>query len=268
MSSTHCIILCGGRSSRWGGYRKTPRKHLVEIEGELLLDRTLRLVTAYGPARVVVVVNKGEMDLFASRLTKTCDFYEIPPAGPDQTEAYKFLSSKELWNPSGRTIVLLGDVWFSEQAIRVIFSDSTDEWTAFGRIGASRFTGCPHGELFAQRFTSPLEHGENLVRLDALYRERTCVRTASGWAHYQLMIGMDPNIHTVGPRFIEIDDFTEDFDSPEDYDLWMVGRALTVKGESILQKGRKPVVRTAPKVGRNDPCACGSGKKFKQCCLH
>jgi uncharacterized protein len=24
--------------------------------------------------------------------------------------------------------------------------------------------------------------------------------------------------------------------------------------------------RAAPKVGRNDPCPCGSGKKFKQCC--
>ena len=26
------------------------------------------------------------------------------------------------------------------------------------------------------------------------------------------------------------------------------------------------VVRTSPKVGRNDPCPCGSGKKYKQCC--
>ena len=26
------------------------------------------------------------------------------------------------------------------------------------------------------------------------------------------------------------------------------------------------VVRTAPKVGRNDPCPCGSGKKYKHCC--
>jgi uncharacterized protein len=25
------------------------------------------------------------------------------------------------------------------------------------------------------------------------------------------------------------------------------------------------VRREAPKVGRNDPCPCGSGKKFKQC---
>ncbi|MGB0743557.1 MAG: SEC-C metal-binding domain-containing protein [Opitutales bacterium] len=26
-------------------------------------------------------------------------------------------------------------------------------------------------------------------------------------------------------------------------------------------------VRKAPKVGRNDPCPCGSGKKYKKCCL-
>ena len=30
--------------------------------------------------------------------------------------------------------------------------------------------------------------------------------------------------------------------------------------------GQKPFVRTEPKVGRNDPCPCGSGKKFKKCC--
>ena len=26
-----------------------------------------------------------------------------------------------------------------------------------------------------------------------------------------------------------------------------------------------PYVREQPKVGRNDPCPCGSGKKYKQC---
>ncbi|WP_419658684.1 SEC-C metal-binding domain-containing protein [Desulfosarcina variabilis] len=29
-----------------------------------------------------------------------------------------------------------------------------------------------------------------------------------------------------------------------------------IKQESILQK-----------VGRNDPCPCGSGKKYKKCCM-
>ena len=29
---------------------------------------------------------------------------------------------------------------------------------------------------------------------------------------------------------------------------------------------RKPLRRDSPKVGRNDPCPCGSGKKYKKCC--
>jgi len=28
-----------------------------------------------------------------------------------------------------------------------------------------------------------------------------------------------------------------------------------------------PMVVHTPKVGRNDPCPCGSGKKYKKCCL-
>jgi uncharacterized protein len=32
-----------------------------------------------------------------------------------------------------------------------------------------------------------------------------------------------------------------------------------------ITRPREPVVRAQPKVGRNDPCPCGSGRKFKQC---
>ncbi len=28
----------------------------------------------------------------------------------------------------------------------------------------------------------------------------------------------------------------------------------------------KPIINEQPKQGRNDPCNCGSGKKFKKCC--
>ncbi len=30
----------------------------------------------------------------------------------------------------------------------------------------------------------------------------------------------------------------------------------------------QPYVRTGKKIGRNDPCPCGSGKKYKQCCMN
>jgi preprotein translocase subunit SecA len=32
------------------------------------------------------------------------------------------------------------------------------------------------------------------------------------------------------------------------------------------EASKKPVQRDAAKVGRNDPCPCGSGKKYKNCC--
>ena len=33
------------------------------------------------------------------------------------------------------------------------------------------------------------------------------------------------------------------------------------------EKKREPVRNLGKKVGRNDPCPCGSGKKFKACCM-
>ena len=32
------------------------------------------------------------------------------------------------------------------------------------------------------------------------------------------------------------------------------------------QKRSQTVVNEGPKIGRNDPCPCGSGKKYKKCC--
>lgn len=43
-------------------------------------------------------------------------------------------------------------------------------------------------------------------------------------------------------------------------------------GLMMKEKDKSPFVgspiRTQPKVGRNTPCPCGSGKKFKTCCLN
>jgi preprotein translocase subunit SecA len=49
-----------------------------------------------------------------------------------------------------------------------------------------------------------------------------------------------------------------DLQRPKEQDLTFSG------GEEPAKK--KPVRRTAEKVGRNAPCPCGSGKKFKKCC--
>jgi len=44
-------------------------------------------------------------------------------------------------------------------------------------------------------------------------------------------------------------------DKPED----------TADLETLLEGGAAPI-RREQKVGRNDPCPCSSGRKFKKCC--
>ena len=45
----------------------------------------------------------------------------------------------------------------------------------------------------------------------------------------------------------------------------MVTEATEAAAAAAARAKSKPV-RTGPKVGRNDPCPCGSGKKYKHCC--
>ncbi|HPF69279.1 MAG TPA: YchJ family protein [Candidatus Krumholzibacteria bacterium] len=49
-----------------------------------------------------------------------------------------------------------------------------------------------------------------------------------------------------------------------------VGSFLRADGRWYFVEGapgvRRPVVREEPKIGRNDPCPCGSGRKYKRCC--
>ncbi len=49
-----------------------------------------------------------------------------------------------------------------------------------------------------------------------------------------------------------------------------IAQFVKCDGEWFFADGQivapRPYVREAPKLGRNDPCACGSGRKFKKCC--
>jgi SEC-C motif-containing protein len=55
-----------------------------------------------------------------------------------------------------------------------------------------------------------------------------------------------------------------------DFDHHEVATFRKEKGRWFFEDGKiigpEPVRRTSPKIGRNDPCPCGSGKKYKKCC--
>ena len=44
------------------------------------------------------------------------------------------------------------------------------------------------------------------------------------------------------------------------------GSDIVSEAAEELSKEKPKPKRTGPKVGRNEPCPCGSGKKYKQCC--
>ncbi len=64
-------------------------------------------------------------------------------------------------------------------------------------------------------------------------------------------------------------------DQVRDSDQFAEGLAALYEKQGRLQEAQEmlkrarpghAVPRSGPKVGRNDPCPCGSGKKFKKCC--
>ncbi len=103
------------------------------------------------------------------------------------------------------------------------------------------------------------------------------VELAGGWAdlpeHEQGLLGLI-TMHTVGVDVIgnSADDPEQEISTEEAFtevlkvaavglhQYWAGQRSATAAVNAVP-------VRTEPKVGRNDPCPCGSGKKYKQCCL-
>lgn len=56
------------------------------------------------------------------------------------------------------------------------------------------------------------------------------------------------------------------------HDNWcasnLTGNHQDCNCEPIVRVNPSPFARQEPKVDRNDPCLCGSDRKYKKCCLN
>ncbi len=77
----------------------------------------------------------------------------------------------------------------------------------------------------------------------------------------------DPEIKK---RFIDIAKRMEkdgvDFKSIRQMKKWMKAHEQELRQEGANIPKVETVVHDGPRIGRNDPCPCGSGKKYKKCC--
>lgn len=58
-------------------------------------------------------------------------------------------------------------------------------------------------------------------------------------------------------------------DEPEDISEveYLLNPRAFVSQPRMNDSMSQTIVREQPRVGRNDPCPCGSGQKFKRCCM-
>jgi hypothetical protein len=194
------IIACAGPQTKWNNHLGVP-SHLVPVHGVPLLHRTVRQAVTLTDDVMVTAPPDPR--------------YDVPGAARHWGGAHpnEYLASRRLWNPDGRTVLLLGDCYFTEQAIATIHAHAENAYRVFGRRGASKVTGTPYGEIFAASWW-PEQHAMLDVHLS-----RIGDMTKAGWRLLRAVQGTPVDRHVVRrPWFVTIDDATDDFDFPADYD--------------------------------------------------
>lgn len=217
---TRAIIAAAGSEERWGNHLGVP-KQLIPIDGETLLDRIIRLLHREGIRDIVI---SGAFRVEGCRTV-------IPEWDIDPVDGR--LGVRGLWNDAGRTIILMGDVWYSDAAMQTIGSHVWRDRHLFARFGPSKRTGKPWAEIFANSFWPEhhADHEASLRAVNALH-EAGHIPRGGLWESYLLDHGavvtgmMDADggcVRNMGDATV-IDDMTDDFDYPADYDRWVSAR--------------------------------------------
>lgn len=206
------IIACAGPQTKWNNHLGVP-SHLVPVGGEPLLHRTVRQaltltndvhVTSPDDDRYAIWTSLGPGDGIVHGVVRHIRGTEEPN---------EYVSTRDLWNPDGRTVLLLGDVYFTDGAMRTIGTWGRRAYRVFGRRSASRITGTPWGEIFAVSWWP-----EHHTVLDEHLTEIGDANKA-GWRLLRLMQGTPVDRHIVrGKWFTTIDDMTDDIDFAADYE--------------------------------------------------
>lgn len=104
-----------------------------------------------------------------------------------------------------------------------------------------------------------------------IYKYRTDTRRQKREVHKLEQKLLDSKMHMI-IRFILFLKYLFLFRMQDAKDTLDMDKELSKEEEALLKRQlanflrREPYVRPYPKIGRNAPCPCGSGKKYKHCC--
>lgn len=204
------IIAASGSQKKWGGHLGVPSHFapLTRHEDRPLIERTIEQLSRYGHELHITVPPDARYGaLQGQKHIREWSYFS------------EYAASRDLWDPVGRTVLLLGDVYFSDQAIERIMLFAKRQYMVFGRFGPSKITGTPYGEIFAASWWG--EHHEQMDKYLAnvhKLRARGTMTRPPGWMLLRSWQGTPLNKHKVLPsHFIEVNDETDDIDFPDDY---------------------------------------------------
>lgn len=205
---TRAVIAAAGGPGRW--WTADLPRHLIPVppDGTPLLARTIAQVRRY-TADVHVTVPPADWRFRLSGAT-------LHERGEDFPS--EFASTRTVWSGTDRTVLLLGDVYWTEKALSRVMGCRDRDFRVFGRRGPSRHTGTPYGEIFAVSWWPA-----QVARLDRLLRVVHDTRAAGtvtrppGWMLLRAWQGTPLGKHrTLAPWWVQVDDLTDDIDRPDD----------------------------------------------------
>jgi hypothetical protein len=215
---TRALILAAGDGTRWGDFLGVP-KHFAPVDGKPILHRTVDLLREYTDD-IVIVARPEELERYTVINTATV----AANLNPYRGEADKFLSSRTYWRQDERTMLIYGDCYFTEEAMRTIMSPAPyeDGWRLFCRFGENPWTGRGWGENFAFGL-DPEAHD----RFDsALGRMMSYEGRTGGWELYRDLVGMVDEEHGDYGHATDIVDWSDDLDYPADWVEMIARRAM------------------------------------------
>lgn len=206
-------------------------RQLIKINNESLIERAVRLLKENGVKDILITSHDPRFDnLGAKRYEPIRNDYN----GKKRTGYWLNAFPQELLNEP--ITFLLGDVYYSESAIKTIVNEKTESILFFCTYKNQDKRYIKHhdeplgfkvidGELFKTK----------IEELKKMFDDGKTVRHPIAWELYRLINNQNVNVHQMTTNYIAINDETTDIDTPQDATKlkYMLGDVKMIKCKAI-----------------------------------
>jgi len=197
------IIYCALRGDDW---KEKQARHLMPIGQNPLIAETAKKIHSIDKdAEIYTVMEKSQpVNIHYCKLVQVI-----------KNEKYgtidSFITTSDLWNKEGKTICVMGDTYFSENAISTIASNTDKGTIFFGRKGWHKLGVTNRNSIFGYSFDKDSH--------DTL--KESMMNTVNNSENIGTLKIKDIMRECKTSKWVTIDDMTQDLDIVNDYRVLM-----------------------------------------------